>query len=74
MITVRLAKTVSGADVAEFLDGERVVARLYSSPDGKKLRLALPELGNFAQVRIRLEERVVDFERDAAAARRSVTR
>jgi len=52
------------------LDGDAVVAKLYFSPEGDKLRVVLAELENFAQVVIRPELKIVDFTRDARRAQR----
>jgi len=53
-------------------DGDRLVLKAYASSDAKMLRVVLPELENFAQTRIRPDVHVVDFERDARAAKRSI--
>lgn len=78
MITARTVVTKSGANAAELLEhvgsSPRVIARVYASKDGTRLRIVLPELAGFAQTRIRPDEHVIDFERDAVAAQRGVRR
>lgn len=50
------------------------VLKAYVSADGRHLRIVLPELENFAQARIRLDDHMIDFERDPAAAQKGVRR
>lgn len=69
--------TKSGEAYVALYDGpedDRLILKAYPSPDGRYVRVVLPELANYAQTLIRPEKRIVDFERDAAAAQRAVRR
>jgi len=48
------------------------VVKVYFSPKLNKIRIALPELQNFAQVKIDVDNRLIDFERDPVEAKRGV--
>lgn len=58
--------------VLKLESNDAVLLKAYVSPDGKKLRIVLPELANFAQTRIDVDSYYVEFERDSLAARREV--
>jgi len=59
-------------DVGPFVDLGPFVLKAYASPDGARLRIVLPTLINFAQVRIDPEHHLLDFTRDGIAARREL--
>lgn len=71
---VYVALTERGTD--HFIAGhdEKIILKAYGSPDGKKIRIVLPELTNFAQTRIDTDSHYIEFTRDAAAARREIDR
>ena len=70
-------KTAQGAPMAVLRDGERVVAKVYLSPDAAVLRIALPELElpndgeplpasgevRRGQVKIDFAHKLIDFRR-----------
>ncbi len=66
---------LGGQDVVQLATppGE-IVLKAYASPDGSRVRIVLPELkgGNFTQVKIDLDNGLLDFTRDPAAARRNL--
>lgn len=43
--------------------GEKVIAKIYLSPDGKTLRFALAEFAMLEQVKLDLENHLIDFKR-----------
>lgn len=60
-------------DKVEINDAAGVlVAKVYFSPDGKKLRVVLPTLSNFAQVKIDIDNHLLDFTRDPQQAKREL--
>jgi len=46
-----------------------LVAKIYFSPDRRKVRFVLPTLKNFAQVKIDVDHGLVDFTRSPEQAR-----
>ena len=46
-----------------FKDGEKVIAKVYLSPDSAVLRIVLPELTQQEQLKIDVEHHLVDFRR-----------
>ena len=53
----------SNRTVAILKDGNKVVVKIYLSPDGNIIRFVLPELTVVQQIRIRTQERIIDFAR-----------
>jgi hypothetical protein len=51
-----------------------LVAKIYFSPDKRKVRFVLPSLKNFAQVKIDIDHHLVDFTRDTYQALRECER
>lgn len=50
------------------------LAKLYFSPDKKKLRIVLPRLVNFAQTRIDPDHHLIDVTLDGIEAQRELRR
>jgi len=51
-------------DVVELHDDQRLVLKAYCSPDGRKVRIVLPELRDAAQVRgVPGQPTIIEFER-----------
>lgn len=65
------SETRDGQPMALLKDGERVVARVYLSPDQKTLRIALPEMQDTGvpnvmergQVKVDYRNKLIDFRR-----------
>jgi uncharacterized protein YggU (UPF0235/DUF167 family) len=54
---------VDGRPAAVFKDGEKVIAKVYLSPDSSTLRIVLPELAQQEQLKIDIEHRLIDLRR-----------
>jgi hypothetical protein len=44
--------TIHGRPMAVLRDGTKIIVKIYLSPDGKKLRIALPGLKRLTQVSV----------------------
>lgn len=69
-ITAHTGETRNGLPLAELRTrnerGEEVaLVKVYASPEGTRLRIVLPELKSFKQVRIDIDSRLIEFERKA---------
>jgi hypothetical protein len=64
-MTPSTGETRDGQPLCELRLGDQIIAKLYPNADGTKLRIVLPELKNFKQTRINLEQRLIEFERKA---------
>ena len=62
--------TADRLDVTD-LEG-KLIAKLYLSPDGTKLRVILPEFSSFVQVKMNDLNHLIDFTRDHTTARKNM--
>ena len=61
--------TESGAPTAVLKDGDKVIAKVYLSPDQTVLRVVLPELrgGDVARLKVDYAHGLIDFRRKGAS-------
>ena len=63
MLTAHASTTCSSAACCELRDGDQVIAKMYASPDERKIRIVLPELKGYGQVLISPDNRLLEFDR-----------
>ncbi|HEV1286542.1 MAG TPA: hypothetical protein VNU44_14570 [Bryobacteraceae bacterium] len=56
-------KTPGGMPQAIFRDGDKVIAKVYMSPDNAVLRFVLLELEDAGQLKIDAAHKILDFRR-----------
>jgi len=56
-------KTVHGSPSAVLRDGDKLIAKVYLSPEGDVLRVVLPEMTTAGQVKIDSAHHLIDFKR-----------
>lgn len=74
LVTASVGTTREQDGCALLHDGEELILKAYVSPDGRKIRIVLPELANFAQTKIEPDKRMLEFTRDARAAQQETRR
>lgn len=63
MITAHTGETRHGLPLAELREGDVIVAKMYPSADGTKLRIVIPQLKSFKQTRIDIDSHFIEVER-----------
>jgi hypothetical protein len=58
-------RTKDGYPVAVLYDEKKVIAKIYLSPTSEVLRLVLAELSDASQLRIDVDNHIIDFRRKA---------
>lgn len=56
-------ETKQGTPSAIFKDGDKIIAKVYLSPDRSVLRIVLPEWDNLNSITLNYPDKIVDFKR-----------
>jgi hypothetical protein len=65
--TFSIGETRHGQPMVEMHDGGRILAKMYMSETGEKIRIVIPELKNYSQTFINIEQHMLEFTRDPKA-------
>ena len=69
-IVVIAGETRNKLPMAELREGSEIIARVYPNQDGTKIRIVLPELMDFTQTLISIDNHLIEFTRKGKNASR----